>query len=77
MSRTYVILPFNDVTDEMIENALEISRGDLRKSLNGSNTVLKYEGSTPSCFSSHTKYTHEEILTIMGSSDWLDPNEEM
>ena len=77
MSRTYVILPFNDVTDEMIENALETSRGDLRKSLNGSNTVLKYEGSTPSCFSSHTKYTHEEISTIMGSSDWSDPDEEM
>ena len=67
-TRTYVILNVSDVTDEMLSNSLEGKI--LRKSLDGTKTVLKWDGDTPACFDGITTYNHSEILTELSSSDW-------
>ena len=69
-NRTWVIVNVSDITDEMIENAIQSSRDTLRKSLDGSKAILKWDGSTPSCFDGMTTYTHSEILTDLAKSDW-------
>ena len=60
-----------DVTDEMIENSIESSVDDLRKTNDGVKTFLKFEGNTPSCFDGMTTYTYSEILEELSTSDWV------
>ena len=69
-TRTYVILNVSDVTDEMLSNSLEGKI--LRKSLDGTKTVLKWDGDTPTCFDGMTTYNHSEILTELAKSDWIE-----
>ena len=69
-TRTYVILNVSDVTDEMLSNSLEGKI--LRKSLDGTKTVLKWDGDTPACFDGITTYNHSEILAELSGSDWTD-----
>tara|TARA_R100000700_G_C3146747_1_gene126766 strand:- start:522 stop:752 length:231 start_codon:yes stop_codon:yes gene_type:complete len=69
-NRKWVILNVSDVTDEMIRSAIQTSMGTLRKSLDGTKTILKWEGDTPSCFNGMTTYTHSEILTELAKSEW-------
>ena len=68
--RTYVILNVSDVTDEMLLNSLEGKI--LRKSLDGTKTVLKWDGDTPACFDGITTYNHSEILAELSGSDWTE-----
>ena len=69
-NRKWLIINVSDVTDEMIENAIETSRDTLRISLDGSKTILKYDGSKPRCFYGMDTYTHSEILEELAKSDW-------
>ena len=71
-NRKWVIVNVSDVTDEMIENAIETSMDTLRKSLDGNKTILKWDGDTPSCFDGMTIYTHSEILVELAKSDWRE-----
>ena len=68
-NRTWVIVNVSDITDEMIENAIQSSRDTLRKSLDGSKAILKWDGDTPSCFDSMTTYSHSEIKTELAKSE--------
>ena len=68
-NRKYIVINLSDVTDEMIDNALE-SRDSLRLSLDGSKTILKWDGETPDCFDGINTYTHTEILEELAKSDW-------
>ena len=70
-NRTWIILNVSDITDEMIENSIESSVGDLRKTNDGVKTFLKFEGNTPSCFDGITTYTYSEILEELSTSDWV------
>jgi hypothetical protein len=69
MIHTYVIVPVADITQEMIDSAIQDNFSTLRKSINELNAVLKFDGDL-ACFNSHTKYTHEEILVIMSGEAW-------
>ena len=73
-NRTYIIINVSDVTDEMISSAIQTSRDTLKKSLDGSKAILKWSGSTPSCFEGIETYTHEEILNKVGKdiSEWQE-----
>ena len=71
-NRYWVILNVSDITEEMISNAIQISMNTLRKSLDGSKTVLKWDGDTPSCFDGMTIYSHSEILAELRKADWND-----
>ena len=70
-NRTWIILNVSDITDEMIENSIESSVDDLRKTNDGVKTFLKFEGNTPSCFDGITTYTYSEILEELSTSDWV------
>ena len=72
-NRSYVIVNVSDVTDEMLANSLE--KKILRKSLDGSKAILKWEGDTPECFDGMTTYTHSEILTELRKADWTSSEE--
>jgi hypothetical protein len=44
----------------------------LRKTLDGSKAILKWDGDTPSCFDGMTTYSHSEILEELSKSDWIE-----
>ena len=69
-NRKWVIVNVSNITDEMIVNAMQTSMDTLRKTLDGSKAILKFEGSTPSCFDGLTIYNHSEILEELAKSDW-------
>ena len=67
-NRRWIIINVSDVTDEMLSNSLEGKI--LRKSLDDTKTILKWDGNTPSCFDGMTTYNYSEILTELSSSEW-------
>lgn len=72
-NRRWVIVNNSAVTDEMISSALQTSRDTLRHTVTGTDKViLKWDGNTPSCFSSMTTYTHSQILTELAKSTWTE-----
>ena len=74
-NRKWVIVNVSDITDEMIFSAMQTSVDTLRKSLDGSKAILKWDGDTPSCFDGMTTYNHSEILTELKKSDWTESTE--
>jgi hypothetical protein len=71
VNRKWVIINVSDITDEMIENVIQISRDTLKKTLNGNKAILKWDGDTPSCFDGMITYNHVEILAELVKSDWV------
>ena len=71
-NRKWVIVNVSDITDEMIVNAIQSGMGSLRKSLDNSKAILKWDGDTPSCFDGMTTYSHSEIRTELAGSDWTE-----
>ena len=75
---TYIIINMTEVGLVDFNEVLETSQSTLRLSLDGTQTVLKWNGSEPSFVSSLSSYdgpyTHSEILTIMATPAWTDPN---
>ena len=71
-NRKWVIVNVIDITDEMIKVSIQSGRETLRKSLDGSKAVLKWNGNTPSCFEGITIYNHSEVLEILRGDDWVE-----
>ena len=74
MSRIYVILDADEVSSIDFSQVLETSAQTLRFSLDDSQTFVKFEGSTPDFLEGKTQYTHSEMLTILATEEWSDPN---
>jgi len=74
-NRKWVIVNVSDITDEMIASAIQTSMATLRKTLDGSKAILKFDGNTPSCFEGLTTYNHSEILTELAKSAWTEEAE--
>tara|TARA_A100001201_G_scaffold113155_1_gene96929 strand:+ start:28 stop:261 length:234 start_codon:yes stop_codon:yes gene_type:complete len=72
--RKWVIVNVSDITDEMLDNVLQTSINTLRKSLDDSKAILKWDGDTPSCFDGMTVYSYSEILTELAKSEWSEDN---
>jgi len=71
-NRKWVIVNVSNITDEMISNANQTSTSTLRKTLDGSKAILKWEGDTPDCFDGMTTYSHSEIREELAKSDWTE-----
>ena len=73
-NRKWVIIILADYTDEQLEelvsNAIQTSSSTLRKSVDGTKAILKWDGDTPSCFDGMTTYNHTQILTTLATSEW-------
>jgi hypothetical protein len=60
---------------------LETSAETVRKSVDGEKTFVKWDGAMPQCVidltTSEGPYTYEEILAILATPEWTDPNPPM
>ena len=57
-NRKWIIINVSDITDEIISSAIHTSVYTLKKTLNATKAILKWDGDTPSCFNGVTTYTH-------------------
>ena len=75
---TYIIINMTEVGLVNFNEVLETSEETLRLSVDGLQTVLKWEGAEPSFVSTLSSYegpyTYTEIITIMTTPEWTDPN---
>jgi len=71
-NRKWVIVNTSDITDEMLANSMELELENVRKSLDSSQAILKWEGDTPSCFNSMTIYNYSEINIELSKSNWTE-----
>ena len=71
-NRKWVIVNVSDITEEMIDSAIQSSMDTLRKTLDGTKSILKWDGDTPTCFDGMTTYNHSEILTELAKSTWTE-----
>ena len=73
-NRKWVIITLADYTDDEIDNlcanAIQSGAANLRKSLDNSKAILKWDDDTPSVFDGMTTYNHSEILSELASSAW-------
>ena len=73
-NRKWVIITLADYNDDELENlvgnAIQSSVNSLRKSVDSTKAILKWDGETPSVFSGMTTYNHSEILTILATEEW-------
>ena len=63
------------IGNTFIDAAIETSKATLRLSLDGTKTILKWDGETPEPFEGMETYTHSEILEELAGPDWTS-NEE-
>ena len=75
-NRRWVIITLSDYTDDQLEtlcqSAIEGLSNNIRKSLDSTLAILKWDGDTPSVFSSMTIYNHNQILSILSGAAWTD-----
>ena len=75
-NRKWVIITLADYTDDelanLVNNAIQTSVDTLRKSLDNTKAILKWDGDTPSVFNGMSTYTHSEILTELRKSTWTE-----
>ena len=77
---TYITIEMSEIASVDFSQILETSEETLRLSIDGLETVIKWEGAEPSFVSTLSSYegpyTHEEILVIMATPEWTDPIDE-
>jgi len=75
-NRKWVIITLASYNDEQLENlcnnAIQSGVNTLRKTLDGTKAILKWDGDTPSVFDGMTTYNHSEILTELRKSEWTN-----
>jgi len=75
-NRKWVIITISDYTDDQLQdlvaNAIQTSVSTLRKSVDGTKAVLKWDGDTPEVFDGMTTYSHSEILTTLATDVWTE-----
>jgi hypothetical protein len=69
-NRKWVIVNVSAITNEMISSAIQTSISTLRKTLDNSKAILKWDGDTPSVFDGMTTYNHSQIRTELAKSAW-------
>ncbi len=75
MDRKYVILEESDVINVDFNEVLETSENTLRWSVDGSQTFVKFIGSTPSFLVGKDQLTHAEIMETLSGEAWTAPND--
>ena len=77
-NREYIIFNISELPLVNFNEMLETSVDTVRKSVDGVKTFVKWDGVTPECVNNLTTkegpYTYEEILAILSTPEWTDPN---
>lgn len=76
-NRKYVIIPTLQINNVNFAEVLETAPGTCRYSVDGTKTFVKYEGNQPASIAIITgkspEYTHSEILEILATNEWTNP----
>jgi len=79
--RKFMIFSVTELNQIDFTQVLETSEDTVRKSVDGSKTFVKWDDMMPECVSNLTTkegpYTYEEILVILATPEWTDPNPPM
>ena len=77
-NRKYVIFNCSELSKIDFNQVLETSADTVRKSLDETKTFVKYEGDMPSSVvsldSKSQEYSHSEIINILSTNIWTNPN---
>lgn len=78
-NREFMIFNVSELDTINFNEVLETSADTVRKSIDQTKTFVKWDGATipPSVEALTTKqgpYTYTEILSILSTSEWNDPN---
>lgn len=77
-NRKFMIFSVTELPEIDFTQVSETSEDTVRKSVDGTKTFVKWDGEMPECVSNlDTKegpYTYEEILVILATDEWTDPN---
>ena len=76
VSKQFIIFNISEVSKIEFAEVLETSIDTVRKSIDGTKTFVKWEGSTPECIKTLTTaegpYNFEEIAVILESEQWSE-----
>ena len=76
VSKQFIIFNINELNNFKFAEVLETSINTVRKSIDGTKTFVKWEGSTPECIKTLTTaegpYNFEEIAVILESEQWSE-----
>jgi len=78
MERTFLIIPVGELNKVDFTQVLETSPDTVRRSVDGTKTFIKWEGVEPTFLGdivgSEGPYSYEEIISILATPEWTDPN---
>ena len=76
--RKFMIFSVTELNQIDFTQVLETSEDTVRKSVDGLKTFVKWDNDMPECVSNLTTkegpYTYDEILEILATPEWTDPN---
>lgn len=77
-NREFMIFNTSELSQINFTQVLETSADTVRKSVDGEKTFVKWDGAMPQCIvdleTKEGPYTYEEILAILATPEWTDPN---
>ena len=77
-NRRFMIFNVSELDQIDFTQVLETSAETVRKSVDETKTFVKWDGTIPTCVSNLTTkegpYTYDEILVILATAEWTDPN---
>ena len=77
-NRQFMIFNVSELPNIDFTQVLETSEETVRKSVDQTKTFVKWDGDIPDCVNNLTTkegpYTYEEMLTILATPEWTDPN---
>ena len=77
-NREFMIFNVSELSQIDFTTVLETSADTVRKSVDGEKTFVKWDAEMPDCVANLTTsegpYTYEEILVILSTPEWTDPN---
>lgn len=80
-NREFMIFNVSELDQIVFTEVLETSADTVRKSVDETKTFVKWDGTMPECVANlATKegpYTYDEILVILATPEWTDPNPPM
>lgn len=80
-NREFMIFNISELDQIVFTEVLETSADTVRKSVDETKTFVKWDGTTPECVANLTTkegpYTYDEILVVLATPEWTDPNPPM
>ena len=77
-NRKFMIFNVSELSQIDFTTVLETSADTVRKSVDSTKTFVKWDAEMPECVANLTTkegpYTYEEILVILSTPEWTDPN---